>query len=884
MSFKSIDSFNLNFEVDLVSMTAVLVKDGKQGRAYDAGQYFQYFVEYGVRKADVVQLKEHFSIDYFQNLLVTGKESELFEFCVKFVGEDYKILQCKMKPVESQNNSIIKIVLEDISHKRVQQLNFIKKHFAQDQYKSDAKFFDIKFEEADADDLSKEKWHKYFIHFIAVVCLVLSFVFFKDVYLNNLNKTAEENLSSCQNTSQYMEQQLNFNFANLEGFRTFLLNNRTQWNDIALFEAIDELRGYHGYETIVFVDENGKFISTCKDTKQSDIEYLISLIGTKLEDKKSVITEIIGYETFINCAIPIDGVKINGKEYSTMMVIYIFDNFCNDLQKKLVDKKQDSIFINDGGDILWSSRSQNSLIINQRNIFDYFNKSNIKVEDDEWEDNLSKNLKSNTPGTFAYLENGQRRFVTYCPLSTENLYLLSVSRPEHFGFEAIKMLLLVISMWFMLMLIPILIITSQTRAAKKERQHLEELAYIDDVTGGKNVNCFKVQACPIIREMEWHYALVVTNLQNFSIYNKKYGNVRGDEIIRQIFLEISKYIDEEEVVCRAYAEHMMILMKYEGEKQLNERLVAIGKSIIETNFKMEFGVCVIRDSTMDLEVAIERANIALGNNKNKKISNVIISYYDVNLLERILFEKELENTMYNAFRKGELEIFVEPRYDINTRALCNGDAYAVWNHPEKGVLEPKQYESVFERRGLIIWLDSFIFEKICITIREHLDNGRSCLPITIKLHRNHFNISDFLNKFIKIKDKYDIPGQCLCFEISEETMCEKLGQIEKIIDSIHKMKSVCILGEYKGTFLPVEILSRLDIDAIKFAPGLIEGDLSQNVVKALINLGKAMELRVVATGVENQAEILRLSSYGCNEAKGDVFAKNISLQEYINII
>lgn len=882
MVLKAAERFYLTLEVDIDSMTVILIKDGKEGRTYDANQYFQYFVEYGVRKVDVVQLQEHFSVDYFQNMLVTGKNSENFEFCVQFVGEDYKILKCKIKLLESQNSNIIKIFLEDISHKRVQQLVYIKNHFEQHKHKSYAKPFDIKFEEQKNSTIKKQKKYKYAIIMMFVLCIIMSIIFFQDLYSKSMNKATGDALKSCEITNQYITQQLQSISQNLRVFKNLISAKGNKVTKSELMNYVEEEKREYGYEAMVFINEKDQMLYTDELTELSSL-CLENNLDYKNEEGFTVTGNYYDGNALISYIVPLEGLTINGVKYKSMVTFFDLKEICSPLlnNRDLID--HDLMLINVQGDILWNDSEELSKIVSQGNFFDYLNKNYVKLEFKDRAEILGKNLEQRQSGSFAFSDRREKKFAAYTPLAINDLYLVSLSKSKILNMTGINLLVFSIITWITVLILPIMLLLYQKRRIKEEKDHLENVAYGDEVTGGMNSNCFDKKAKDIISEMECHYALVATNVHSFNLYNSKYGHIKGNELIRKLYIGISKYIDNDELVCRDYAERMMILMKYEGENQLEDRLMRIAKGIMDTSLKLEFGVCIIRDLTMDLKVAKERAGMALRNEFLKQKDNITIAYYDVKLLEKVLFEKKLENTMYRAFRNGEFKIYVEPRYDLKTRALCNGDVFAIWEHPEKGTLLPEQYVGVFERRGLSMCLDNFIFEEVCKKIKEHMDKERTCMHISVKLHRNHFNAAEFINKLKRIKERYEIPGECLSFELSEEIFHEKIYQIDKIVGRIHEMKAKCIIGDYSGKYIPLDLLCKIKFDAINFNSKFLDQDLPDEMIMGLVQMAKGARVKAIFTGVSKQKQIAYLAQVECDEAKGDVFAKNISLEEYINI-
>jgi diguanylate cyclase (GGDEF)-like protein len=496
---------------------------------------------------------------------------------------------------------------------------------------------------------------------------------------------------------------------------------------------------------------------------------------------------------------------------------------------------------------------------------------------------IRENMVSGKSGTYQFIWQGEKMFTAYVPLQVEGLYLFSFSTQDFIDARDGRFITLSILLWFLILLLPCLMMIYVTKNSRKMRKDLEELAYRDHITKGMNVNYFNEVASSAIKAMESPYALVLTNIINFNIYNEKFGYMKGDKVIRQLFLGICKYIEEDEFICRTYADHMMILLKYQTEQRLEERLVEVSKCIMGTSFKLEFGICVIRDATMELEVAKERSILALNSGKKRISEYAAWAFYGLELVEKISFEKELENTMYKAFRRGEFKIYIEPRYELEKRAVCSGDAYVVWKHPDKGILEPDLFMDIFERRDLVICLDTYIFEEICKKIRIHMDEGGDVMPVCLKLHKSNVNITNSIDKFKRIKNRYEIPGKYLEFEITEEIFYEKMDTIGGLIDSIHSMECTCTMGNFGGGYLALNVLQKINIDGIKLDKSWMKLPMPQKMVDAMVEIGKAMGVKTVATGITKEAQVRYLQKCYCDEGTGNVFSKTMTLEEYINI-
>ncbi|MBN7774362.1 EAL domain-containing protein [Clostridium aminobutyricum] len=881
MKVKPVSRLYLTFEVDLDSMSVILIKDGKQGRTYEASQYFQYFVEYGVRKVDVEQLKEHFSISYFQNMLVKGKAPESFEFCVKFVGKDYKILECKMKVVENTSSNIIQINLEDISHKRLEQLAYIKEHSLELEYQPAAKPFDIKFEELSKKQRSSVNKIRGAVVAMLVVLTVFYAGYIYNIYSDEKEKTESDMLETCRIASQTVEQQLDYSAKDVTALEDVIINFGDTVTEKEALDYLQKSKAKYGYTAAALIDENLNLVASDKSLYHSlNVKELIQ----NSEEQKFVLLSGQGESTsrYLNYCIYSDKLRLSGKKYIGIMALYDLPTICNVLSMRGHYYDEEIVMSDLEGNILWDNKKVISDKI-ESNILSCLSKP---VEGDDLGEKINTikgNMQVGKSGIYKFTNGGERIYAAYTPLRVDGLYLFSWSSEKFLNAKNVHFIFQSLFLWILILLLPTLITIYVMKHTKKARINLEELAYRDNVTQGMNANYFDEMATNAIKAMECTYCLVLTNIVNFNIYNKKYGYMKGDEVIRRLFLGICKYIDEDELVCRTYADHMMILLKYVTEARTEDRLAEISKCLIGTNIKVEFGVCIIRDATMDLEVAKERANMALMSEKKRFSEYAAWAFYGLELVEKISFEKELENTMYKAFRGGEFKIYIEPRYNLENRALCGGDAYVVWKHPDKGILKPGLFMDIFERRGLVLCLDTYIFEEICKRIKMNLDQGRSVMPVCIKLHKSNFNYTNSIDKFKRIKNRYDIPGKFIEFEITEQIFYEKISNIEELVDCIHSMGCTCIMGNFGGGYLAVNMLQGMKVDGIKLDKSCMRQPMPEKMVCAMVEIGKAMGVKTIAAGILEETQVRYLKKCNCDEGTGSVFSKTISLGDYINI-
>lgn len=425
---------------------------------------------------------------------------------------------------------------------------------------------------------------------------------------------------------------------------------------------------------------------------------------------------------------------------------------------------------------------------------------------------------------------------------------------------------------------------------KQNQKALEILAFIDPVTGKMNNNRFKMICAELFRKSEpGTYTIVVMNIRNFRIINKKYGVEGGDQVLQYVLSVIEENLGEDEIASRDVADHFYICLKESDEEKIKERLMQLVYKINKIRelcefyrFSIEFGAYQVYDRNLDMDTIQDRADMAY-KYKKQGVAD-ILRFYDESLIKELEKEKELHDLLEESLKNGDFKAYLQPKISLNDGKIAGAEALIRWQHPKKGMIYPSEFIPIFEKSGEILKLDRFVFEEVCKFMQCLRKEGRTLFPISVNLSRDHFQNEDFLNPFLKIRESYQIPAELLEFEVTESIFASD-QEMEKAIDQIHKEGFLCSMDDFGAGYSSLGMLTDFDIDYIKldkrFFDRMDVDEKGQKVIESVIHLSKELNIGTVAEGVEDPKQVEFLKRIHCDVVQGYVYAKPLALDKFM---
>lgn len=382
-------------------------------------------------------------------------------------------------------------------------------------------------------------------------------------------------------------------------------------------------------------------------------------------------------------------------------------------------------------------------------------------------------------------------------------------------------------------------------------------------------------------------AFVRFDIDRFKMINNFYGPNEGNRVLKCVASELRKVavVFDDFVYGRIENDVFACCIPFEKEnidllvKAIQIRLKKINN---DYNIKASYGVYVIDNQNLDISEMYERAYIAAKSCKGNFAESVV--YYNDSMIENMKYEQYMINQVNRAITEEQFVVYLQPKVDLRTGMAFGAEALVRWNHPQKGLLLPGDFIPVYERNGIIVRLDQYMWDKVCQLLRKWLNEGKMPKPVSVNVSRvNIYNphlIEDFKNLIVK----YQIPPELLNLELTESAFVEDQDLVMETMKKLHALGFRIMMDDFGSGYSSLNILKDMELDYLKIDMKFLQNqegnDRGEKVLTSVIRMAKWLQIPSIVEGVETkeQAELLR--DIGCEYAQGYYFAKPMTVEAY----
>jgi len=243
-------------------------------------------------------------------------------------------------------------------------------------------------------------------------------------------------------------------------------------------------------------------------------------------------------------------------------------------------------------------------------------------------------------------------------------------------------------------------------------------------------------------------------------------------------------------------------------------------------------------------------------------------------------EQILMPQIVSGLKKGEFVFFLQPRYDLNTRAIVGGDALVRWKHSTLGVLEPAVFIPLLEQNGYITKLDQYIWESVCKTIRAWIDSGKRPGSISLNVTKTDILAVDLPDFFQKMIEKYRIPPRCIDVTISRKAYMEAGDVVMDVERRLLQAGIRVIIDGFDGDFVALNSIGKFSADTLELDLRRFGSENRFENLSKVFEKARQLHLTVFAVGIENAEQLTALRKCGCTEGQGFYFSKPLSVEDF----
>jgi len=429
-------------------------------------------------------------------------------------------------------------------------------------------------------------------------------------------------------------------------------------------------------------------------------------------------------------------------------------------------------------------------------------------------------------------------------------------------------------------------VTEALRAAAQ----IEFLAFRDTLTGLANRAAFQrvydetVSAAEQSGEM---FGLIMIDIDHFKDINDTLGHDAGDALLKAFAGQLQRAFRQGDTVARLGGDEFAIILRDLKARDAMIRPIKVLQELLRTPVEhagQSLTICASIGSAVhahregDPTHLLKNADVALyqaksdGRNRSVVFKPAMRREVD----QRIALRREVRL----AISRSEFDMFYQPVVDLTDNTVAGFEALMRWHHPERGILPPAAFMAAFEDNELSLQLGEVAFERSLEQMRAWLDQGVEFGRVAINVSSAQFRTGSLA---IEIEDRlkrWNVPADRLTIEVTENVyMGWGAEAVSAAVGRLHDAGVLIALDDFGTGYASLANLRQFPIDRLKIDKSFVQNEADDAIVRAVINIGSSLGMKVVAEGVERPDQLATLTQYGCDQVQGYHFAKPMPATE-----
>lgn len=430
---------------------------------------------------------------------------------------------------------------------------------------------------------------------------------------------------------------------------------------------------------------------------------------------------------------------------------------------------------------------------------------------------------------------------------------------------------------------------------KEKEKALESLAYNDILTGlpnRKHISLRIEEEIAFAKRNKIYSAIIFLDLDGFKLINDSLGHAAGDKVLKLIGTRLSNMLRKFDIVSRIGGDEFILLIRdtskdYQTCREMIEKLVQKIIDTINVPFEINhhknsvgasLGVAFIPADGDNLNDILKRADSAMY--KAKELGKNRAFYYHDTLEKETDKIISMKNDIQQAFENNEFIMYYQPQYDSSTRKVTGYEALIRWEHPEKGLVSPFEFLTFIDRFKLNAKLDRYVFSKVQKDFNS-ISNLNPMIHVSINLSATSFEDNRFIEYLEKRRFDGTLKPEQITFEITEQTLIKNIDS--SAISNIQKLGYRLSIDDFGTGYSSLSYISSIDFDEIKldmsFVHKIFKSKKDASICNFILNMSKALNVDVIAEGVETEEQLIFVKEGGANIIQGNFLGKPRSFED-----
>ncbi|MBT9502326.1 MAG: EAL domain-containing protein [Burkholderiaceae bacterium] len=442
-------------------------------------------------------------------------------------------------------------------------------------------------------------------------------------------------------------------------------------------------------------------------------------------------------------------------------------------------------------------------------------------------------------------------------------------------------------------------VLSDITPLKHAEERLSHMAHHDPLTGLPNRLMFSGSLQQSISRARRHghrLALLFIDLDRFKLVNDSMGHAAGDELLKEIGRRLKHAVRAEDLVTRLGGDEFTVALEEVDSPELIATLVQkmmaeitrpltlAGRDIV---ISASVGIALFPDDADTVDNLTKAADAAMYRAKERGRNTY--AFYTSEITDSVHERMAIESGLRQALARDELLLLYQPQFDAATRRLVGAEALLRWRHPERGLLLPDRFIAVAEESDLISAIGAWVIRQACAQARAWLDAGLAPLRIAVNVSARqvlHDHLVETVAEALRV-NRLHAGNAEIEVEITESILqaAERSGAVLQCLRALGLRVAI---DDFGTGYSSLSLLKHLPIDTLKidrlFVRNIPDDADAKAITGAVISMAHTLGLRVVAEGVETEAQLAFLHGEGCDEVQGYLLGKPMPPEQLARLL
>lgn len=424
------------------------------------------------------------------------------------------------------------------------------------------------------------------------------------------------------------------------------------------------------------------------------------------------------------------------------------------------------------------------------------------------------------------------------------------------------------------------------------------LATHDELTGLPNRLVFGQAVSDAVkagRRYGQEFAVIFADLDRFKIINDTLGHAAGDALLTEIANRLRQCVRESDVVARGGGDEFIILLREVSDAN---QVTTVARKILsivvkpltihgqECRVTASIGISLFPSDAQDGETLVKNADAAMY--AAKEDGRNAFRFHSQEIKNQSLERLMLETSLRRALERNELLLYYQPKRDLGRGGISGVEALLRWNHPDLGLLQPSRFIPLAEETGLIVPIGKWVLETACAQNMAWQRQGLPAIRIAVNLSPRQFADPNVLHDIRGALEKSGMPAQLLELEITESMVMQNVERTVRVLEAIKSLGITLAIDDFGTGYSSMSLVKKFPIDALKidrsFVREIMNDCEDKAIADAIIALGRALNLTVVAEGVETAEQEAFQRAHNCDEIQGYLISKPVPADEFATFL